>query len=138
MEKKTKMLAAIQVLAALVIMGAMRFWAPVCQKMLTLENGKEVHMKCFYTDRVGMILAALVILVAIIMILSKRPHKAFYVINLALGAFIFLSFTSIIGVCMNPEMSCNTTKIWAYVTSVIIMMASLIGIFSGRDGQIPS
>ena len=39
--KITTIVGAVQALAALVLIGAIKIWAPVCQKMLTLTTGKE-------------------------------------------------------------------------------------------------
>lgn len=47
MEKKIfKVFAAIQMIAAIVTLGAIFIWSPVCSGMLTLESGAQVHMKC--------------------------------------------------------------------------------------------
>lgn len=138
MEKRNKILAVIQGICALLMMGAQRFWAPVCQKMLTLENGKQVHMKCFYADRVGMILAGIILAIAIVIFLVKKPHRLVFLLSVVVGALLILSFTNIIGVCMNPEMPCNATKGWAIGTGIVVILTGLIGLFAGRESQIPS
>ena len=43
--KMTIIVSAIQAVAALCVLGAVKIWAPVCSGMLTLETGKEVAMK---------------------------------------------------------------------------------------------
>lgn len=138
MEKRNKIIAWIHLIAALLMMGALRVWAPVCQKLLTLESGKQVPMKCFYTDRVGMILAGVLLVLALILFWVKRPHRSIYVLSIVLGALLILSYTSIIGVCMNPAMPCHTAKLWAIGIGVVVILAGCVGLFAGREGQLPS
>ena len=39
--KLSNILIGLQAIAALCVIGAVKIWAPVCGKMLTLETGKE-------------------------------------------------------------------------------------------------
>ena len=64
-----KLACAVQALAALLLLGAVKLWAPVCGKMLTLTTGKEVHMKCFYTGQTAVVLAVIMLAVALLVIL---------------------------------------------------------------------
>ena len=45
---KRKISGIIILIAAIFMIGAVKVWAPVCQKSLELANGGETHMKCFY------------------------------------------------------------------------------------------
>ena len=58
-KKLSKAMALIQILTGLIALGAKFIWAPVCQNMLTLENGSTVYMKCHWT---GQLVTALGIL----------------------------------------------------------------------------
>ena len=44
--KMNKIMIALQALAAVCLLGAIKIWAPVCGKMLELVSGKTVPMKC--------------------------------------------------------------------------------------------
>ncbi len=133
-----KVVAFVQAVAALVVVGATRFWAPVCQGKLELATGKKVAMKCFYTDRVSMIIAGLIILAAVLIFISKHEVKKLYFITLVLGVLLFLTYTHIIGVCMNPEMPCNITALWGKAAAVAVSVMSLIGIFVNKETQVPN
>lgn len=137
-DKIQKIVAIVQAVASLVIVGATRFWAPVCQGKLELVSGKKVAMKCFYADRTSMVIAGLIILVTVLIFLSKYEVKKFYFINLVLGVLLFLTYTNIIGVCMNPEMSCNTTAVWGKIVASVVVAMSVVGFFVGSETQIPN
>ena len=42
--KMNKILIALQAIAAVLLIGAIKIWAPVCGKMLELTTGKTVPM----------------------------------------------------------------------------------------------
>lgn len=138
MKKRNKIIAVIHAISALVMMGALRIWSPVCQKLLTLESGKQVHMKCFYTDRIGMILSGIILVTAIVIFLMKQPPRLVHVLNVVTGSLLILSFTTFVGVCMNSAMPCNATKLWAIGVGVVVIISGLVGLFAGREGQLPA
>ena len=133
-----KILGIIQIIASLLLIGGSRIWAPVCDKKLELVSGKKVNMKCFYADKLGLVLAVLIIVVSILLLMSKVEFKKFYFLNLVLACLLFLTFTNIIGVCMNPSMPCNRTALRGKIAAGIIALCSLIGLLSGKKDQLPS
>lgn len=133
-----KILGIIQIIASLLLIGASRIWAPVCDKKLELVSGKNVNMKCFYADKLGLVLAFLIIVVSILLLMSKVEFKKFYFLNLVLTCLLFLTFTNIIGVCMNPSMPCNKTALWGKIAAGVVAICSLFGLFSGKSDQLPS
>ena len=133
-----KVMVALQALAALALIGAVKIFAPVCSKMLTLESGKEVHMKCFYTGQTALVLAVLLLAVAVLTWLARQDLRRFALLSIGIGVAIFLVFTGVIGVCANPDMACNTTAVWAKISAAVAIAASLGIIFSGKEGQLPS
>ena len=135
--KMTTIVGAVQALAALVLIGAIKIWAPVCQKMLTLTTGKEVPMKCFYTAQAALCLAVIALVAAIVVILARKDHKKVQFVNIAGGVVLFLLFTSLIGVCASPDMACRTTALWGKVVAGITVIASVVDLLSGKEGQIP-
>lgn len=134
----SKVMNGIQALVALVLLGAIKIWAPVCQSMLTLENGKQVHMKFFYSGQAAIALAVVIFVAAVVAFLSKKDYKKVQIINIVCGIFLFLVFTSLIGVCANPDMSCNVTAVWGKAAAGVVIVASVIDILTGKEGQIPA
>ena len=135
--KITTIVGAVQALAALVLIGAIKIWAPVCQKMLTLTTGKEVHMKCFYTAQASIGVAVILLVAAIVVILAQKDHKKVQLVNIAGGVVLFLLFTSLIGVCASPDMACRTTALWGKVVAGVTVVASVVDLLSGKEGQLP-
>lgn len=136
--KTTNILAIIQAVASLCILGAVKLWAPVCGKMLTLENGNQVHMKCFYTGQAAIAVAVILLIAAIMTLLSKQDHRKLMIVSAAGAIMLFLLFSGLIGVCANAEMSCNTTALWGKLCGVVIIICSVIGLMVGKEGQLPS
>lgn len=133
----TLIFGAIQAVAALGILGAIQFWAPVCSGMLTLENGNTTHMKCFFSGQAGTALAVVLVVAAVAVMLSPKDHKKVQLVN-AVGAVMeLLLFTTLIGVCANPEMSCNVTAVWVKVLSAVILVCAVGDWITGKEGQIP-
>ena len=124
----SKVMDGIQALVALVLLGAIKIWAPVCPSMLTLENGKQVHMKCFYSGQAAIALAVVIFVAAVVACLSKKDYKKVQIINIVCGIFLFLVFTSLIGVCANPDMSCNVTAVWGKAAAGVVIVATVIDI----------
>ena len=128
----------MQAAAALCVIGAVKLWAPVCGKMLTLDSGKEVPMKCFYTGQAAIAVAVILLVTALMALLAKKDHKKFMVISAVCAIMLFLLFGSLIGVCASPEMRCHTTAFWCRGAAVVTLAASAIEFLSIKDGQIPS
>ena len=136
--KMNNILFAIQALAAVVLFCAVKFFAPVCSKMLTLTSGKEVNMKCHWTSQATIAVVIILLAVAVMGILAKQDYKKFFVVSAVVGVVIFLLYTSLIGVCASPDMSCNTTALWAKILSAVTIACSLVGLIGGKEGQIPN
>ena len=132
-----KILFAIQGLAALVLLGAVKIWAPVCGKMLTLQTGKEVPMKCHWTAQAAVAVAIILLAVAVMAFLAKQDQKKFFVVGAVIAVMIFLLFTSLMGVCASPDMRCNTTAVWAKIVAAVVLVCSGVGLLAGKEGQIP-
>ena len=133
-----KIMIALQALAAVLLIGAIKIWAPVCGKMLELVSGKQVPMKCHWAGQAGMAVAAIILIAAAIALLAKKEYKGFMVITAVCGALLFMIFaTSFIGVCASAEMRCQVTKIWGMGAAVITVATSLINLLSGKEGQVP-
>ena len=137
---KTKMnniLILFQAVAAAVMVGAIKIWAPVCGKMLELVSGKEVPMKCHWAGQAAIAVAVIILAAAIMALLAKKEYKGLMVVNAVAAVVLFLIFTSLIGVCASEEMRCQVTKIWGLGVAAVVFGTSLINLISGKEGQVP-
>ena len=137
---KTKMnnvLIAIQALAAIVMVAAIKIWAPVCGKMLELVSGKQVPMKCHWAGQAAIAVSVIILATAIVALLAKKEYKGLMVVNAVAGVILFLVFTSLIGVCASEEMRCQVTKLWGMGCAAVTVVTSLVNLLSGKEGQVP-
>lgn len=135
--KLSKILIGIQALAALCLIGALKIWAPVCTKLLTLESGSQTHMKCYYSSQAALVVAVILLVAAVAAFLSKGDHKKLHLVSIACSVSLFLIFGSLIGICANAAMACNTTALWVKILAGVIIAASAVDFLTGGD-QIPS
>lgn len=108
-------LSSAVIAAGAVLIGAVYAWAPVCQAMLKLVNGRETHMKCFFSGQALVLLGALLILNGAAMLLTKKlAHGGAMAAGLGICALVVISNLGIgIGICANVEMACHVTAAWA-------------------------
>ena len=137
---KTKMnniLILMQAVAAAVMIGALKIWAPVCGKMLELVSGKEVPMKCHWAGQAALAICILILVAAVMALLAKKEYKGLMVVTAVAAVMLFLVFTSLIGVCASEEMRCQATKVWGLGVAAVVFGTSLINLISGKEGQVP-
>ena len=132
-----KVMIALQALAAVLLLGAVKFWAPVCGKMLELANGNQVPMKCHWASQAAITVSVIIIAAAVMALLAKKEYKGLMVVNAVAAVLLFMVFTSLIGVCASAEMRCQTTKIWGIGAAAVVFATSLINLLSGKEGQVP-
>ena len=134
-----KIMIALQALAAVCMIGAVKIWAPVCGKMLELVSGKEVPMKCHWAGQAAIAVSIIILAVAIMAFLAKQDYKGLMVVNAVAAVILFLIFTNtLVGVCASAEMRCNITKVWGMGAAAVVFASSLINLISGKDGQVPN
>ena len=77
-------------------------------RMLTLENGKQVSMKCHWTGLAELALSVPLAAVGLMMIFSRKQEsrRTLSITGILLGIMAILLPTVIIGVCMDPHMTC--------------------------------
>ncbi len=129
-----KLLMTMQVvcgLAALVVLGAIYIWAPVCDQLLQLANGNMVHMRCFYTAIAATYLAILLLVCAVIGLATKNETA---IISLIIGIMLItINYDAIgIGVCKKSTMSCIQTAVWLKGCGVVTIIASAVQLFIKR------
>ena len=137
---KTKManiLIAVQAVAGLVLIGAVKLWAPVCGKMLELANGNSVPMKCHWAGQAALVVSVLIVVTAVMGLLAKKDYKKFAVVNAVAAVLLFMVFTSLIGVCASEEMRCQITAVWGKGIAAVTLACSLALLLGGKEGQIP-
>ena len=133
-----KILIALQALAAVLLIGAIKIWAPVCGKMLELTTGKQVPMKCHWAGQAAIAVSVILLAAALMALLAKKEYKGFMVVTAVCGALLFMIFaTGFIGVCASEEMRCNVTKVWGIGAAAVTFVTSLINLLSGKEGQVP-
>ena len=133
-----KIMIALQALAAALLIGAIKIWAPVCGKLLDLANGNQVPMKCHWAGQAGFAVAVIILAAAVMALLAKKEYKGLMVVTAVCGALLFMIFaTGFIGVCASETMRCQTTKLWGIIAAAVTFVASLINLLSGKEGQVP-
>ena len=133
-----KILIALQALAAVCVIGAIKIWAPVCGKMLELVSGKTVPMKCHWAGQAAIAVAVIILAAAVMALLAKKEYKGLMVVTAVCGILLFIIFaTGFIGVCASETMRCQTTKLWGIIAAAITFITSLINLLSGKEGQVP-
>ena len=135
--KLNNMLILVQAVAAAVMVGAIKIWAPVCGKMLELVSGKEVPMKCHWAGQAAIAISVIMIVAAVMALLAKKEYKGLMVVSAVAAVVLFLIFTSLIGVCASEEMRCQVTKLWGMGSAAVVAASSLINLLSGKEGQVP-
>lgn len=133
-----KVMIALQALAAVCMIGALKIWAPVCGKMLDLANGNQTHMKCHWAGQAAIAISIIMLAVAVMAFLAKKEYKGLMVVNAVAAVVLFLVFTNtLIGVCASAEMRCQVTKVWGIGVAAVAFATSLLNLLSGKEGQVP-
>ena len=128
MNTKTKVLMIMQIicgLTALIVLGAIYIWAPVCDQFLQLANGNMTHMKCFYTAYAATYLAILLLASSIISLATRNKTA---IISLIIGIMLITitNDTIGIGVCKKSTMSCIQTGIWLKGCGIVTIIVSAV------------
>lgn len=118
-----KVIAIILVVLALVVIIAPSFYTCASQgKAIKLPSGKTIPMKCLWTARSEIGLGVLLLAVGILLFISREleSRRFISILALILGVFIILFPTTLIGVCMNPDMPC------VVVMKPLLLLAGII------------
>ena len=137
-----KAIAVLLIILALVLAIAPAFTDCQSQdKVITLENGKNVSMKCHWTGRAEIGVAVPLGLVGIMLLFSRRRESRvdLSILGIALGVLAILFPTVIIGVCMTPTMTCVTAMepilIAAGAVAVAASLAALVLSARRKDAE---
>ncbi|NLF10763.1 MAG: DUF4418 family protein [Anaerolineaceae bacterium] len=133
---------AIMVLAVLIGVVPMFTDCESAGRMLTLEDGRQVSMKCHWTARAELGLALPLLAVGAMMPFSKNrgSRRMLGIAGAALGIATILLPTELIGVCMNPSMPCvSTMKPALLLMGALVLAIGLVtvGFSWGREPDQP-
>jgi len=104
-----KIIAIVLIVSGLVTIFVPSFYT--CQahgKAIQLPGGKSIPMKCLWTARAEIGMGVLLLAVGIFLFISRtlESRRFLSVLVLILGIFVLLLPTTLIGVCINPDMPC--------------------------------
>ncbi len=101
-------------------------------RMLTLENGKQVAMKCTWTARAELTTGIPLLVLGMLMAVWPRKDSTRVLSALAavFGVLTLLLPTSLIGVCMSADMDCNAimkpTMIVVGILTILVALTALV------------
>jgi hypothetical protein len=123
-----KIIAIVLIVSGLVTTFIPSFYT--CQahgKAIQLPGGKTIPMKCLWTARAEIGMGVLLLAIGLFLFISHKleSKRVLSILTLILGIFVILFPTTLIGVCVNPDMLC-----------LVVMKPTLllIGIVTGALG----
>ncbi|MBN1135047.1 MAG: DUF4418 family protein [Anaerolineae bacterium] len=134
-----KIVASLIIVLALLIAIVPQFTDCESQgKMLTLESGKQVSMKCHWTARAEIAVGVPLLVVGLLIPFSKRKEsiRNLGIVGAVLGVMTILLPGILIGVCSNDDMICNSLMDPVLVLAgVLVIAASLAAIWLSRGRE---
>jgi len=134
-----KVVASIIIILALLIAIVPQFTDCESQgKMLTLESGKQVSMKCHWTARAEIAVGVPLLIVGLLMLAGKRKEsiRNLGIVGAVLGLMAVLLPGVLIGVCSNDDMICNSLMDPALILmGVLVIVASGAAIWLSRGQE---
>lgn len=124
-----RVLAGVLIVLALVTIIVPQFTS--CEGLLTLENGRQVAMKCLWSARAELALGIPLLVLGVLLALArfKETVRSLSILSTVLGILIILVPTSIIGVCVNPEMECvSIMKPLLIVVGILTILVSVVAL----------
>jgi hypothetical protein len=132
----SKVILGTELLASLLVLGSVFIWAPVCDGLLTLQNGTMVHMKCFYTSQASVVLALILMVTAGVAFFSNTDHNKIQWVIILIGVMLIAntySSTVGIGICKKTMMICHVTAAWLRLSGVLAIVSGLLDIFANSS-----
>ena len=121
----------IMVLAVLIAVVPQFFNCEHDGKSITLANGRQIPMKCFWTAMAAIGVALPLFGVGALQIFSRQRETRRFLSTLGaiLGVSVILLPTVLIGVCAHPDASCNLVMRPALIfMGVLVTGLSLAGL----------
>jgi hypothetical protein len=107
-------------------------------RSIVLENGKTVAMKCHWSGRAELVVAVPLLVLGVLDIVNRNllVLRNLSILGIVLGIFIILIPTNLIGVCISPDMICNSTmRPILILCGILVIVANLIGLWISRKPQ---
>lgn len=128
--------AAVNLLAGFIMAAAPKVWARPCEGMMTLENGNQAHMRCFYSGQALVVLGIILLVNALIMLFAKNKLQG-GMVAVATGILSFFVTTDTglgIGICAHAGMACHVMASWSKLAAGLIIITGIIlVVFSMKD-----
>ncbi len=136
---KSKLIPVLQLAASVILLGAVKIWAPVCSGLLDLCSGMQTHMKCWFSGQAETCFIVLLIVMAIAaMMMEKQPRKLMELVIIVTCIIMFVIVGPVIGVCAKAGMACGKTAKWIKIMVAVIGVLGVVELFSGNKNQIPN
>jgi hypothetical protein len=124
---------AVLIVILAILVGTLPYFFN-CQydgKALTLENGRQVPMKCYWTAQASLAVAIPLLAVGLLTAFSRQKEtlRALAIVGAILGIVVILLPTRLIGVCQHPGASCNLVMKPALVfAGILVIGVSLVSL----------
>ncbi len=134
--KKSLILAGAEAVHAICLILIVKVIAPVCDGLVETAAGKQVPMRCHYTSNAIIFLGIILLVNAVLCALRKEMVVCGAItITASVLAFLALSSSVGMGICINPEMACNFTAPFVKVMGAIGIVIGGISVYLGMKGR---
>jgi uncharacterized membrane protein HdeD (DUF308 family) len=135
-----RILGIVAVILGLLVAIGPDYVFPVCQYyglMVETAGGTYLPMPCWYTAMAEVGIGAMIVMVGLLLILTKQneTRRALGFVLGALGVFVALVPTYLIGMCANPEHPCRVgTEPFLILMGVIVFVVGIVTAVISRGG----
>ena len=126
----------LTLIASCIILGATKFFAPVCNGTMKLENGGQCFMKCHYYGIALFLFGILLLLEAILTFIGKQNFKLpILIIGTAILILLLTNENIGIGICGKSEMMCHKTALFGRIGAILTILAGILGLIKGKSSM---
>jgi hypothetical protein len=100
-------------------------------KALTLADGRQVPMKCYWTARASLLVAIPLLAVGLLLAVGRQreTRRVLALLGGVDGILVILLPTWLIGVCQHPGASCNLVMKPALILMGILVIVASLAVF---------
>lgn len=130
--KKSLILAGAEAIHAICLLLVVKVIAPVCTGMVETAAGKQVPMRCHYTSA-ALVFLGVALLVNAVLCAVRKEMVVSGVMTFVISVLAFLTLSPSVGmgICLNPEMACNFTAPFIKVLGVIGAVIGGLSVYLG-------